>query len=360
MYKYINIQNNPLKKKIIRLIETNGSMHLSEFMEICLYNYDYGYYSNSSVVGRKGDFITSPEISQVFGELISLNFYNNALLSNLKEVNLVELGPGNGTLMLDMLKTFSKIKTNHIQFNPFLYEKSDQLKKIQRKNLIKFKCNWINSLSDIPNKPTYFIANEFFDSLPINQFISNDGSWHERKIEVKNNDFCFVLGGKILDKIDDNPYPNGKIIEQSVNTQSILSKIFHLILENKGALIVIDYGQIYENLNYKNTLQGVKNHQATDVFQNIGHTDLSSWVNFSDFIKNIPKGIIYRGPITQKEFLINLGIKNRFEDLGLNKSASERRNLFNEFDRLVSDSHMGQAFKVLGMQSENLNILEGF
>ena len=355
----MKIQESPLKKKITRLIETNGPIYISEFMEICLYNIDHGYYSNSKVVGKKGDFVTSPEISQVFGELIALNFYSNALSSNLKEINLVELGPGNGTLMKDMLKTFSKIRTN-IKLNSFLFEKSNQLKKVQKNNLSEYKCKWIDNLVNIPNKPTYFIANEFFDALPINQIISNNGYWFERKVGVKNNNFYFVLGNKISDKLDDDPYPNGRIIEQSIYTKSILAKIFKLILKYSGALIVIDYGQINKELNYKNTLQGVKNHQASDIFQNVGHTDLSSWVNFSAFMKNVPNGVIYKGPITQKEFLINLGIKKRFENLGLNKSVIERRRLFNEFERLVSASHMGQAFKAFAMQSEDLKILDGF
>ena len=356
----MKIQESPLKKKITRFIEANGPIHISEFMEICLYNINHGYYSNSKVIGTKGDFVTSPEISQVFGELIALNFYSNALSSNLKEINLVELGPGNGTLMKDMLNTFSKIQTNKIKLNSFLFEKSNQLKKVQKNNLSEYKCNWIDDLGNVQNKPTYFIANEFFDALPINQIISNNGDWFERKVEVKNNNFYFVLGNKITDKIDDDPYPNGKIIEQSIYTQSILAKIFKLILKYSGALIVIDYGQINKELNYKNTLQGVKNHQASDIFQNVGYTDLSSWVNFSAFMKNVPNGVIYKGPITQKEFLVNLGIKKRFEDLGLNKSVIERRRLFNEFERLVSASYMGQAFKVFSMQSENLKILEGF
>ena len=337
----MKIQESPLKKKITRLIEANGPIYISEFMEICLYNIDHGYYSNSKVVGKKGDFVTSPEISQVFGELIALNFYSNALSSNFKEINLVELGPGNGTLMKDMLNTFSKIQTNNIKFNSFLFEKSNQLKKVQKINLSEYKCNWIDNLENIPNKPTYFIANEFFDALPINQIISSNGYWFERKVEVKNNNLYFVLGKKISDKLNDDPYPNGKIIEQSIYAQSILAKISKLILKYNGALIVIDYGQINKELNYKNTLQGVRNHQASDIFQNIGHTDLSSWVNFSDFIKNVPNGVFYKGPITQKEFLINLGIKKRFEDLGLNKSVKKEEdflmNLSDLYQLLIWD-----------------------
>ena len=132
------------------------------------------------------------------------------------------------------------------------------------------------------------------------------------------------------------------------------------MIKNKGALIVIDYGQLEQNIINGNTLQGVMKHKTSNIFENIGLTDLSSWVNFPDFIKNLPKEIKFQGPITQKEFLINLGIKSRFENLAKNKSATERRHLFTQFERLVSSSHMGQAFKVMILYSENMKSFEGF
>lgn len=353
-------KDNELKKIITDLIKSNGPIQLSEFMSICLYDRKYGYYTNSRVIGNKGDFITSPEISQVFGEFIAVSVFNNARKSKINKINLLELGPGKGTLINDILITIDKIKNNNFELNPFLYEKNARLKDIQEKKLLKYKCKWIKNLSQIPGIPTYIIANEFFDALPINQIVSNNGFWYERKIGLKNNTFCFELGSKIIDKVQISPFPSGKIIEDKLYTKNLIVNIFNVIIKNKGALIIIDYGQLEENFINGNTLQAVIKHKTSDIFKNIGLTDLSSWVNFSDFIKNLPKEIKYQGPITQKEFLINLGIKVRFENLARNKSATERRRLFNQFERLVSSSYMGQAFKVMILYSENMKSFEGF
>ena len=353
-------KDNELRKIISDLIKSNGPIHLSEFMSICLYDSNYGYYKNSKVIGNKGDFITSPEISQVFGEFIALSIFNNSKKSKINKINLLELGPGKGTLSNDILITIDKIKNNGFELYPFLYEKNTVLKEVQKKKLLKYKCKWIENLNEISELPTYIIANEFFDALPINQMESNNGFWYERKIGLKDNTFCFELGSKIIDQVEISPYPSGKIIEDRLYTKNLLVNIFDVIIKNKGALIIIDYGQIEENFINGNTLQGVKKHKKTDVFENIGLTDLSSWVNFSDFIKDLPKGIKYQGPITQKEFLINLGIKSRFENLAKNKSTTERRHLFTQFERLVSSSHMGQAFKVMILYSEKMKSFEGF
>ena len=353
-------KDNELRKVISDLIKSNGPIQLSEFMSICLYDRNYGYYANNKVIGDKGDFITSPEISQVFGEFIALSVFNNAKKSKFNKINLLELGPGKGTLTNDILITIDKIKNSGFELNPFLYEKNARLKDIQEKKLFKYKCKWVKNFNEISRDPTYIIANEFFDALPINQIESNNGFWYERKIGLKDNSFYFELGSKKIDAVKTNPYPSGKIIEDRLYTRNLLVNIFDLIIKNKGALIIIDYGQLEENLINGNTLQGVKKHKASNVFQNIGLTDLSSWVNFSDFTKDLPKEIRYQGPITQKEFLINLGIKSRFENLAKNKSATERRLLFTQFERLVSSSHMGQAFKVMILYSKNMKSFEGF
>ena len=133
----MNKKDDELRKIIFNLIKSNGPIHMSEFMSICLYDSNYGYYKNSRVIGNKGDFITSPEISQVFGEFIALSVLNNARKSKINEINLLELGPGKGTLTNDILTTIDKIKNNGFELNPFLYEKNARLKDIQEKKLAK-------------------------------------------------------------------------------------------------------------------------------------------------------------------------------------------------------------------------------
>ena len=135
----MNEKDDELRKIIFNLIKSNGPIHMSEFMSICLYDSNYGYYKNSRVIGNKGDFITSPEISQVFGELIALSIFNNAKNSEINKINFLELGPGKGTLIRDILKTIDKINNNGFEINPLLYEKNTALKDIQKKRLLKYQ-----------------------------------------------------------------------------------------------------------------------------------------------------------------------------------------------------------------------------
>ena len=356
-----NIANEKLKKKIKNIIVHQGPIDLSRYMEICLHDKDFGYYShNNQVIGEKGDFITAPEISQVFGELIALNLFGNFNNSKINKINLVELGPGKGTLMNDILSTFDKIKDNNLSINPLLFEKSNYLKTLQEKKLLNHKCKWIKKINEIPNLPTYFIANEFFDALPINQIISKDGLWYERKIDFKDDNLLFSSGDKLSNQPKESPYPDGKILEERPKTKIIIKIIIDIILKNEGSLIIIDYGQTNEKILNSNSIQSIKDHKVSSIFENLGTTDISSWVNFSDIINSLPKNINIQGPITQREYLMNLGIKERFEKLGKNKSSSIRRSLFAGFERLVSNSYMGQAFKVMVLSSEKLSKFAGF
>tara|TARA_Y100001960_G_scaffold265711_1_gene288880 strand:+ start:506 stop:1585 length:1080 start_codon:yes stop_codon:yes gene_type:complete len=356
-----NIANEKLKKKIKNIIVNQGPIDLSMFMEICLHDNDFGYYSlNNQVIGEKGDFTTAPEISQVFGELIALNLFDNFKNSKINKINLVELGPGKGTLMNDILSTFDKIKNNNISINSLLFEKSSHLKGLQEKNLLHHKCKWIKNINEIPNLPTYFIANEFFDALPINQVISKGGLWYERKIDLKDDNLFFSSGKMLSNQPKENPYPDGKVLEESPETKKIIKIILEIIMKNEGSLLIIDYGQTNEKILNSNSIQSIKDHKVSSIFENLGTTDISSWVNFSDIINSLPKNINIQGPITQREYLINLGIKERFEKLGKNKSSIIRRSLFADFERLVSNSYMGQAFKVMVLSSKKLSQFTGF
>ena len=186
-----------LKTKIISHIKNNGPINLSSFMEMCLHDKQFGYYSNSNVIGKNGDFITAPEVSQVFGELIAANIIDNQIKSNFFKANIVDLGPGKGTLISDILSTIKKLKKSNYYLNPILYEKSDILRQIQKNKLKINNCSWIKNINEINELPTYFIANEFFDALPIDQYISENGRWHQRNINYKNNNFYFEVGEKI-------------------------------------------------------------------------------------------------------------------------------------------------------------------
>ena len=349
-----------LKTKIISHIKDNGPINLSSFMEMCLHDKQFGYYSNSNVIGKNGDFITAPEVSQVFGELIAANIIDNQIKSNFFKANIVDLGPGKGTLISDILSTIKKLKKSNYYLNPILYEKSDILRQIQKNKLKINNCSWIKNINEINELPTYFIANEFFDALPIDQYVSQNGRWHQRNINFKHNNFYFEVGEQIKSQPNTDPKPDGRILEDGLTAKIYIEKICKIILKNSGAIIIIDYGQVDKKFKERNTVQGVLNNKKSPIFENLGFTDLSSWINFTDIINRIPKGLVYQGPITQKKFLLNLGIKERFENLSKDKSPIEKRQLISDFERLISSSFMGQAFKVLIIRSEKLSPFLGF
>ena len=159
--------------------------------------------------------------------------------------------------------------------------------------------------------------------------------------------------------LTNNPNPEGKIIEDGIVTKAIIKKICNKILKNSGALIIIDYGQLDNYFTEKNTIQGVLNNKKSSILENLGYTDLSSWINFTDIINTLPECLKYQGPITQKQFLINLGVKKDLR-FYLKKSPLEKRLLISDFERLVSSSFMGQAFKVMIIRSEDLSSFHGF
>ena len=357
----MSLSDKFLRDLICEEIDQKGSIALDKFINHCLYNPEYGYYNKNKIIGKDGDFITSPEISQMFGELILISFiYQWENSKKPKEFNLIELGPGNGTLMLDMLKTAKKYPNFFSKLNPILFEKSSALKKIQRKLLSEFNCIWVNSFDKINQKPSFIVANEFLDSFPIKQIVSRNGNWYENVILHKNRNFYFGIGEKIIDQNLPNAIPDGKIIEISMQSDFFFSKLLNLISLNGLSLIIIDYGKITEDYPIGNTLQGVRKHKAASIFDNLGETDITSLVNFKRLVNKISPNIRVQGPITQKEYLYNLGIKDLTEKISLILPVNERRGLLSSFERLVSNKHMGQVFKVLGLSNFNFSNLPGF
>ena len=173
------------REKIFSEIYSKGPITVERYMDLCLYDKEVGYYSSSESIGKLGDFVTSPEISQVVGELLGLWLAETwARQSSRSKFNLVELGPGNGTLMADILRFTRKIKQFSELASVYLVETSKRLKLIQKNHLKKYSINWISSIRDLPALPTFVVANEFLDALPTRQFIRINDEWKERHIDV--------------------------------------------------------------------------------------------------------------------------------------------------------------------------------
>ena len=338
-----------VKQLIIKNISAKDSIDVEEFIQISLFS-DNGYYIKNNPIGEKGDFITAPEISQMYGEILGLfiiNYWNEKIN---KDFNLIELGPGKGTLLKDLLRVAKKKPKFLSNANITIVEKNKHLISFQKDSFNNKIINWIKEF-DIPYKklPSIIYSNEFFDCFPVRQFFKKE-KWYEKLIKYNNSkkNFNFISKKvesikllKTLEKFD-----HVKVAEISERRLKYFNLICNFIKKYKGVFITIDYGYI-KPPNYM-TLQTMYNHKKTHLFENIGNQDITAHVNFDELICVAKK---YNLKIdlfcTQKEFLISYGIKKRKFDLKKNKSEKIINKLNLDYNRLVSKSQMGEIFKVL-------------
>ena len=319
-------------------------------MEICLWDDENGYYTSNQVLGRHGDFITSPEISQTFGELIglwALSFYQK-FIDN-KRLCITELGSGRGTLLRDAIRTISMVTKNKVDLDITILEKSERLIALQKENLKNKNIKWISDIKGLSFEPQIIIANEFFDALPINQYVRNNEGWYEKKITTKNGKLCFTLGNKIWvpsNSIFSN-FKIGDTLEHSEQTISIFSNICNHLIRYDGVLLVVDYGNIS---GIGDTLQAVNNHKFRSILEKPGQSDLTSHVNFKLLKEIAIKKNLYVSPVKeQQNFLLELGIKERLKSLTKNVSSTIAERVETEVKRLIDPDKMGSLFKVIAI-----------
>ena len=338
-----------IKKKLIDKIKKNGSLNFSEFIEICQFK-DDGYYLKNNPIGRDNDFITSPEISQMFGEVLAIfliNYWENKIKNNF---NLVELGPGKGTLLNDILRTSSINQKFLNSMYLTLIEKNKSLIDIQKKNTDHKNITWCEEF-DISNKniPSIIYSNEFFDCFPVQQFHKKE-RWYEKYVNYNEVEQNFALVSKqvedekILKSLE--KFEQVKVAEISRSRDEYFKLVCEFIKKHKGVFITIDYG--YKNPPDHFSLQTIYQHKKTHLFENIGNQDITAHVNFDELIfianeYNLKVEIF----CSQKDFLISCGIQERKKNLQKNKSDKAIKKINAEYDRLVDNSQMGEMFKVL-------------
>ena len=338
---------------------------LDKFINKALYNSKSGFYMKRNPFGRSGDFITSPNISILFSEMLSIwtvLFWEN--LKCPKKINLIELGAGNGQMLYDMINSLKNFSKFNDSCNFFILEKSPYLKKIQKQKLKNFNVKWINSLKEIKSGHNIFIANEFFDALPIKQFFKVRNKWTERYVILdKNNgrNFLNIYSNikKLEKKLKFKISKNQTVIEYSPLALKYLQKISKKINNKKGALLIIDYGYISEKM--KDTLMAIKKHNTTNVLEEVGKADITYHLNFKvleKIIKNFK--VKCQGITTQRNFLINLGIKERAEIISKNLTFSKKADIFYRLNRLISEKQMGNLFKVMLITHNKINFKTGF
>ena len=346
-------------------ISNNKHIPFDKFIDIALYHKKTGYYMKKNPFGKDGDFITAPNISILFSEMLAIwciAFWEH--LGYPKKINIIELGAGNGEMMYQMIKVFERFNKFRESSNYFILEKSQFLKKIQKKKLNSHKITWLNSINKLKNGPNIFLANEFFDALPIKQFIKKNNKWYEKSIKKNNiNKFEFVnviTNIKNLEKkIEINLSKNQKIIEFSPLTYDYLNIISKKINTFQGGLLIVDYGYLKKKM--RDSLQSVYKHNFNNVLDNFGKSDITYNLNFF-LLKKIVKKLNLKvaGLTSQRNFLTKLGILDRAEILAKNLQFSKKADIYYRIKRLIDRNFMGELFKVMFVTGKNIKFKLGF
>lgn len=335
-----------LKDVLIERIRATGPMRVADYMGECLMHPQFGYYATRDPFGTKGDFTTAPEMTQMFGELLGLSLAQAWMDQGApSSFVLAEIGPGRGTLMADLLRATNKVPGFHDALELHLVEASPALRRKQRELL--GEATWHDSVADLPAGPLFLVANEFFDALPVRQFIREGDLWRERLVGFENAQLCFGLGAAtdqpmLRHRLEDTE--DGQLVEICEAAHPIVHEIGTRIKRHGGAALIIDYGD-WRSLG--DTLQAVKDHKEVDELDVPGECDLTAHVDFemlcaatpSQFSRVTPQGV----------FLERLGITTRAQVLAQQMEPVQIEQHVAAHRRLTHPEEMGNLFKVVAL-----------
>ncbi|WP_164658289.1 class I SAM-dependent methyltransferase [Tropicibacter sp. Alg240-R139] len=341
-----------LKTLLQERIAHSGPMTVADYMNECLLHPDHGYYVTHEPFGTKGDFVTAPEISQMFGELIGLSLAQSWLDQGAPTpFTLAELGPGRGTLMADMLRATRGVPGFHDGAQIVLVEASPRLRAEQANTLDAQAPEWVSDSADLPMQPLFLVANEFFDALPIRQFVRSGAGWSERMIGASDTgDLMFGLGTvapqpALQLRIGDTK--DGDLVELCEAAPRIAQDIASRIALFDGAALLIDYGD-WRSLG--NTLQALQTHASIDPLDSPGQADLTAHVDFEVLAGSVSALDCRHSRLTpQGVFLERLGITARAQALAKGLGGAQLDALVSAHQRLTHPEEMGNLFKVLGL-----------
>lgn len=360
---------NALGDLMARRILLNGPITVAEYMSDALNHPLYGYYAYRDPFGVTGDFVTAPEISQIFGELIGLwCAVTWQDMGSPDPVNLVELGPGRGTMIVDALRAARAAPGFRDAISLHFVETNQELRSHQRhamKNAALRHVAWYDDLAGLPDGPMLLLANEFLDVLPIRQFQKTHSGWSERMIGLAEggHGLRFVLGpqqerpGFLDESLDDAPL--GSVAEVSPAAISLADTLGARLKKWGGAALFIDYG--YAPSQTGETLQAVRAHEYQGVLDAPGEADLTTHVDFAAFLRSgIQAGARGFGPLEQGEFLKRLGLESRAKNLKANASPELATVINAGVQRLSDPGQMGTLFKAVVLQNPDLQTPPGF
>lgn len=349
----------PLQDLLVRRIALTGPVSVAAFMADALGHPQHGYYITRDPLGAAGDFTTAPEISQMFGEMVGVWLADCWINQGRPDpVTLAELGPGRGTLMADALRATARVPGFHAAIRLHLVETSPALRARQAASLSAFTPRWHDSLTDVPDGPMLLVANEFFDALPIRQFIRTPAGWAERKVGLDPHGrlaFTFdpTPGGALLTPLHRDPgIPPGAVAETCPAGVAIAAEIGRRLAADGGAALIVDYG--YDGPAIGDTLQALRAHRPVDVLDDPGTADLTAHVDFTALARAAADAgaAAHPGPgrsIEQGSLLTALGVGARAATLSARATRAQQASIQAALARLTDPAAMGRLFRAIAI-----------
>ena len=347
----------PLAQLLAERIREGGPITVADYMAECLLHPVYGYYTTRDPFGVRGDFTTAPEISQMFGEMVGLALAQSWLDQGAPApFTLAELGPGRGTLMADILRATRGVPGFHAAARVVLVEASPHLRAVQARTLAPQSVDWLDRAEDLPDRPTFLIANEFLDALPIRQFILSPEGWRERLVGLEGGALAFGLSAP-LPQVPDTPAFRtarpGDLVEHCAPAQAAVAAALRPILRHGGLALFIDYGDWRSR---GDTLQALRAHAFDPPLAHPGQADLTAHVDFEPLSALAPA----HAYSTQGQFLLRLGIQARADRLARNLAGAALESHQAALARLTHPQEMGSLFKVLALTRASVPLPPGF
>ena len=339
-----------LEKLIREMIAADGPMRIDRYMGLCLGHPEHGYYITRDPLGERGDFITAPEVSQTFGELIGVWCIAVwAAMGQPASFNLIELGPGRGTLMCDILRATRRVSKSFAAAATVRMVETSPVLRSRQIEILGGQASWHERIEDVPEGPAIVVANEFFDAIPIRQFEKREGRWFERVVGLTDNRLKVGLAPAGLKPQGGE----GDIIESAPARNAIAGAIGERLAQHPGVALIIDYGHLASAPG--DTLQAMQQHHYVPVVAAPGECDLTSHVDFEALGKAfLASGAAVAPASTQRAFLLAMGLEQRMSILAARSGDKNRRVLQRQMTRLAGEDQMGNLFKVLAATSPGL------
>ncbi len=357
----------PLEEKIRDLVNVNGPISVADYFALCLADPEYGYYKTRDPFGHEGDFITAPEVSQLFGEMLGI-YLVQSWQKHMPQgpIRLVEIGPGRGTLMADALRVISQTQKDHMEnLTIHMVETSPKLRGTQSETLAAYKdkIHWHDTFEDVPSGFILLVANELFDAIPIRQFVKTDTGYRERMVTVDADDqldFTVGVAGIDPELLPENhkDQPIGTIFEIAPARANVMASIAARLSEQGGSALIIDYGHLA--VGFGDTLQAVRKHDYDHPLASPGIADLTSHVDFETLMHiSHASGAHIHGVMHQGDFLVGLGLLQRAGALGHNKDHETQQEIRSAVERLAGEGqgNMGELFKVLAISGSPIQLI---